>query len=600
MTFKEKAYTTCKEEMHKAGYQGKLVLYEKSLEGSNFEAHTNMISNEIKESYNPKVVELKGETKVLKILKDANSHEITHHGEADHPGYKAHGCPKNVNIDHDSFFLPMYHILSKKGFSSSDVDYATNALQDTILHRDLKVNEKKNLEGIVYFFEDVGENTEQKKFTKFYEAHAKLNMYLWGSKTKQRQLGKFYNNDKKVSEVLEGFFSDLKKEAEVESTTEAYTASRKAGTEWINRSDTEIPCYDKEKLQNFFLDENNWEKISEVYAKHFSKLMTKGYAMPTSDHSGAGTKGRESEDNSEEGNPFKKERESENFKKARIMEANANQTSPPEWIDKGELLRIYYEGLAEQIELRAESYTNPEAFPITWYGERSFDPEKDNFKNVHFNFGENGEAELKKRKHSLDVPISIKSAPQSFPEIKFGMIDVSVSMLEDILGGTNVGSKLITPVGDNSKYHWGALTQMGIFEYFKRNHLLTQESISSAFFSSNTEVVRGYKNVVEKLLHPSFGNSTNLDLNAIKSFFEGEGNLIYTIGDGEIQNWSSIKTQFVENAKKHAYVHLHMGTENNMTRDLKKAGLEVVIAEDGIGLPEKVIDITDKIIRRTA
>jgi hypothetical protein len=169
--------------------------------------------------------------------------------------------------------------------------------------------------------------------------------------------------------------------------------------------------------------------------------------------------------------------------------------------------------------------------------------------------------------------------------------------MNDINGMSDSGNDSIIPWGDNSKYHWALMTQFGIFEYFKRNHLLTQNSISGATFGSSTEVVNGYKNVKEHLLKPNFAGTTQLDLNEVKDFFEGSGNLLYTIGDGLIGNWSEIKDEFIKDAKKHAYVHLHMGTKNKMTKDLKKAGLEVVIAEDEKGIVNKVVDLTDRIIR---
>ena len=42
-----------------------------------------------------------------------------------------------------------------------------------------------------------------------------------------------------------------------------------------------------------------------------------------------------------------------------------------------------------------------------------------------------------------------------------------------------------------------------------------------------------------------------------------------------------------------------MGTEegNQTVQDLRKANLEVVVAQNGKGIPQRVIDLTDKIIR---
>jgi hypothetical protein len=610
ITLKEKIYQIGMKEIGKAQYNGNLEVSEKYIDKGNFKAHTNMVSNDVYFAYSPKVIEKKPEDKILRIANSATSHEINHHGKEDHPGYlNCEGCPQDVNTDHDLFFLPMYEILSKQGFSQEDVNYATNALQDTILHRDLVKNQKKDLQGIVEFFEDVGESCDKSKFTKFYEAHSKLNMYLWGTKKQKNLLNKFYTNDKKVKEVLDEFFGELNK-GKFKSDTEVYTRSKaefkekgvfkkKLKRKWIDREDKKIEILDKEAIKDYILDKDNWKEVSEVYAKNFSKLMEPNYALPTMDHSGAGTKGREEEDSSEEGNPFKKERESRPFKQGKVLDSHEKGEKCPPWIDQFEALDCLYEALAQKIEIKADSFVNPETFPISWYGERKFDKERDDFKHIKFGFNDNGEVELKKKVYSVDTPISVKTSPKSFPKIKFGMVDVSPSMTEDINGGDKIGNTSVIPWGDNSKYHWAVLGEFGVFEYFKQNHLLTQDSISAAFFSDNTEIVNGFQEVKDRLLHPKFESTTNLNFDKVKSFFEGEGNLLYTFSDGALSNWDSIKEDFISNAKKHSYVHFHMGTPNSMTKDLKKEGLEVIIAKDGEGIPAQIVDLTDKIVRGT-
>ncbi len=598
-TLKQKIYEIGIGEIKEGNFSGSLTVEENAFQRADYKAHTGLQNKEIYFSYNPKVIEKKGEKSLIKVSKDATSHEIDHHQ------YKGCiGCPQNVDKDNDLFFEPMYEVLKEKGFGKSDVDYATNALQDTILHRDLKINAKKDLDGIVTFFESVAENNGN-KLTDFYEAHVKLNMDLWAEKNQKNKFSKFYSNDSKVDEVLRGFYAELN-EGKFKDTINVYTRSKcktkkgllgKTKREWTNREDKEIEIFDKQEIRKYLLNEDNWKEISKIYAKHFSKLMTPNYAMQTMDHSGAGTNGREGEDSNEEGNPFKKERESRNFKKGKVIKASKNGDKAPSWISDFEAMDVLYESLAEQIEIMAESYTNPETFPISWYGEREFNPERDDFKHTKFGINEGGEVELRKKRYSVDVPINVKNSPKSFPQIKFGMFDLSGSMQSDIKGGDNIGNTSIIKWGDNSKYHWQILTQMGIFEYFKKNHLLTQNSISAATYGEDTQVVQGYQNVKEHLLNPVFEGSTQLEIGQVKQFFEGEGNLIYTGGDGQIGNWSSIKDEFIGNAKKHSYVHFHFGKPNKMTRDLENAGLEVIVGEDGKGIVNKVVDLTDKIIR---
>ena len=565
-------------EVQQGNFDGN-VKVEEYYSDRDFKAETNLLTKETYIGVNPRAEEKYGESFVLETVKSSADHEIDHHKFGN-----CIGCPQNVDKHHDLFFVPMYNVLSSQGFGLEDVKYATNALQDTILHDDLKVGEKKSLDGIKNFFVSVGDNAEKQKFQNFYEAHVKLNMYFWGNKEQKKQLGKYFSHSPEVKEVLQGFLEEL--------------GISKIKDDLEGKVGESIQVKNRHNIDEFFLDESNWAKISEVYAKHFSKLMTQGYGQCSlPNHTGAGTKGRESEKVESEGNVFDKEMNSNNFKKGKIMKADKTGEEVPKWIDKKEVLRIFYEGRAEEVHIKAETFSQPQRMPIAWYGERDFDPKRDNFRQIKFGINENGNVVLKKKPHSIEMEIKVKESPKSFPEIKFGFNDISVSMLEDIHGKSNVGSKKIVPWGDNSKYHWALETQFGIFEYFRRNHLLSQNSISSVFFGTDTKVVNGFKEVRDYLLAPKFESSTQLNFNKVKDLFKGRGNLIYTIGDGEMQNWNEIKSDFIEAASKHSYVHLHMGTPNDMTHDLKNAGFEVVIAEDGKGITKKMIDLTDKIFR---
>lgn len=578
-SLKQKVYDTCISIKRKNGVPGKINVVEKYMSNGNFKMSTNMLNGDTNMAYSPKYAEVKGEDKLIETFKSGQEHEDGHHID----------CPQTVDKDTDLFFEPMYEILSKNGFKKADVNYATNALQDSILHDKGKYQRKLDWNGIINFFEDQGENSNNQKLTGFYEAHVKMNMDLWGRKDQRKLLSKFYTNEAKVKESLDGIYGELN-DGKFKTIKEGYVKTK--GKE---RGFYQHQAFNKVAIQKYFLNEKNWQEISTVYAKHMQKLMTPGYAMPTLDHSGAGTKGRESEDSGNEGTPFQKERESREFKKGRIMDANRKGKKAPVWMEKMEVLDLVYEGLANQIQIKAESYTNPKSFPITWYGEREFDEERDNFKNISFGFNDKGESEIRKKQYSIDIPIEVKTSPKSFPKIKFGLIDVSSSMLSGISGDS--GSDKIIPWGDNSRYHWALMTQFGIYEYFKKNHLLTQNSISVATFAEDTVVVDGYQKVKEHLLTPNFVSDTKIDIGQIKKFFEGYDNLIYTCSDGQINNWSDIENEFVEEAKKHAYVHFQFGGETSMTRSLKKNGLEVILAEDGKGVVQDVINLTDKIIR---
>ena len=195
------------------------------------------------------------------------------------------------------------------------------------------------------------------------------------------------------------------------------------------------------------------------------------------------------------------------------------------------------------------------------------------------------------------MPINVKKRPLSFPRMRFGLLDTSGSMQEDVNGRSNTGNSKIFPWGDKSKYHYSLLAWYGFLEYLKQNHLMNQTNIDLGNFSNQTLVGKGLKQAKKIALSPQFGG-TSIELDKINHFFEGRDNLIFTISDGEISNWDSIKNKFIENAKKHQYFHLQVGHSNDTTEDLEQAGLYVGYIRNAGDLANKTIDLTDKLFRR--
>ena len=547
-----------REEIDKGNFRGAvnvLPIYE----SPRIRAKTSLENKTIEIDYNSSYeTDNPGKTSV--IARDVTRHEIDHHG------YKGFiGCPKTAENHVQMFFEPMADVLLKKGFTFDDVKYMTNALQDSILHRDLNQG-RFSLQGISYFFEEIGNSCEKdketlkNKFTPFYEAHAKLNMHLWGNRQQKKSLQKFYTHNPKITEVMKKFLERTK--------------------------DLD------------FLKEQDWSEISKIYAEEFSALMEPGYALPIINHSGAGTRGRESKPCDEEGNYFDKEMKTRSFKQSRVEEAYANKEKTPLWIDNFEAMDMLYESMARKLNLIAKSYTKQKQMPIFYYGKRDFDPEKDDLKHVFFDFDDKGNIELKKKRFHEDIPISVKRKEKGFPEMRFGIFDTSSSMKDDVYGGSDTGNSKIFPWGDKSKYHYALLSWYGFLEYLKQNYLLEQSSVNLANFSSQTLVGKGLKDAKEIALTPQFGTTTNLDLGKIREFFEGRDNLIFTISDGQIFNWENIKDEFIKNATKHHYFHLQIGGENETTQAMKDNGLRVEYITDAQDLANKTIDLTDKLLRK--
>lgn len=552
------------------------------------------------------------EEQVKEITKDIAKHEINHRG---YRGFG--GCPRNAEYHEKLIITPITKVLKEKGFSADDVHYLANCLEDGILQADL--SRECTLDGIVGFLDDVGSHCKNKSFTGLYEAHVRLNMYLWGNSRQRKSLVKYYSKtpNETIKEVMQNFLSRS-------------GISKLRQKIILNGKETEVK--DRQKIRDFLNDENNWPEISKIFAEEFSKLMEPGYAMPILNHSGKGTSGFKGfgEDSGEpddgepsdepgknpsqspskgklgqpiekestepsEGNEFDKEMHSPDYKKGIIKKAFGDDSGVPEWMSHFEALDLVYQMLAKKLNIKVETFTKQSSFPIFHYGKRPFDPEIDNFKHTKFGLNDEGKAILEKRRYHEDMPLEYKVKPKGFPEVRFGLMDTSGSMKESPDRGS-IGKTSIIPWGDNSKYHFALLAWYGLLEYLKQNHLLKQTNISLGNFGDSTVVRTGLYEAKKLAFNPQFGN-TYIDIAKIKGLFRNKNMLVFTISDGEIQNWDDMKDEFIALARQHHYFHLQMGPANGFTEDLKRSGLHVEHIRKASDLATKVIDLTDKLYR---
>ena len=559
-----------REEIRKTDYSGELQYSEHS-EQPHFKASTNLETKDIQVSYNPDYEKTKNPSNTLR---DISRHEMAHHGYRElEKRLTFYGCPRTPDFGKRLIFEPVYEVLRNKGFSQSDAKYTENALEDSLLHSDL--GKAYNLDGIVDLFEDVAQS---QGFTDFYEAHIKLNLWLWGNKRQKKQLGKYFKHNPDIKEAILNFL-------------------QRTGLSELSKQEG------RGRLRQHLMDEANWPEISEIYAEEFSKLMTPNYALPLLNHSGAGTKGREQETGSEqddsEGNYFQKKADSEEYKRGRIEEAHQSNKPLPNWMSDSEenLLEareLFYKNLARKLNIKAEAKTNVRAMPIARFGDRDFDPLKDDFRRVRLKPGIEGKLKWIKKRFQIEMPIDVKTSSRGFPSVRQGMLDCSSSMLDSI-DGKGIGKKNIIPWGDNSKYHHTVLGWFSYLEYLRQNHLLRQEGIELYLFSDKTTHVTGLRQAINLALNPVFGNSTEIEPEVAENLFRGEDNLIFTISDGEIWNWDEISDYFIQGAKRNHFFHMQIGSDSRATKDMKKNGLYVVPIMKGEDISRTTIDLTKKI-----
>lgn len=569
------------EEAYTLKFDGKVKVSSHS-EKPHFSGQTHMQTKETEIKHNHEYEE-KNPGRSTKVVKDVVAHEYDHHG-----GNYFLGCPRTLDNSTKLIYEPMSEVLSQKGYSGEDASYLGNTFSDSFLHCDL--HREKSLEGIVDFFEDVGQCSKGEKYSSFYTAHVMLNMFLFGSKNQKKRVGKFYSEHKKAGEVVKKFLEET-------------------GLDNLKKESVK----NNEKLREYIMDENNWKSLAESYAKWFSDLIEPNYAMPIMNHSGAGTNGRESEDATEEGNEFDKSRKTNENKMRRVREVYEKDESLPRWLggngkdesedsdnqgvnkQRFESLDLLYQSLARSLKVIARSYTDDQKMPVCYYGRRDFNPERDNLRHVSIGYDDNGNEVLKKKRFSENIGVPVKRHEKGFPKARFGLFDASGSM-EESIDGNGIGKTNVIPWGDNSKYHFGNLAFYGFLEYLRVNGLLSGTGIELASFSNTTRIGSGIVEAKKVALSPEFG-ITNLNLDYVKHMFSGRDNLIFTISDGAIQNWSDISQEFIAGAKRNHYFHLQIGSANETTEGLAKAGLKVEYVLKGNDLVNRTINLTDRLLR---
>jgi len=540
------------------------------------------------------------------VLKDLASHEKGHHGEKIN-GVELIGVPGDIETSENQFYAPIFSTLRQKGFSTEDMKYEENAIEDTLLHAE--GTKARPWDGMPKYFESealASLKSDHQGWGDYYEAHVKLNMFLWGNRSPRRMLSKLYKNDPKVKEVLENF---LKRTGISDMTQEISIFSRRRivsdgdGKEYeIDRSERKIKVKDRKKIRDHLMNKDNWQEISRIHAEEFSKLMTPGYARGLPNHSGAGTKGRETEDSSEEGNVFQKERTTDKYREGKAFSIYKSGEDFPEWMapTKGEKTRcldLIYQRLAREISIRAETRTHPETIPIFYFGSRKFDPLTDSPRHLVPKVNDRGKLEWHKRIDPYELVIPVTTGTKSFPKAKFVKLDMSISMTEDPEGGRNTGRTKPIPWGDNSKYHYALLGWYGFWMYLSKNGLLlNKKDLELHGFSAGEKVVSGLDSARELSLNPNFGNDTRLNQENLRRVFERRDNLVMLISDGEIGNWDKVQKIISDGVDRNYLIWLQIGNWKDYLDELNKRERAFVAQVQGYNdLPRKTIDLTRKL-----
>jgi hypothetical protein len=273
----------------------------------------------------------------------------------------------------------------------------------------------------------------------------------------------------------------------------------------------------------------------------------------------------------------------------------------PKYLDSFEALDLVYQRLARNLEIKTNASTRSETMPIMWYGKRPFDAKNDRLSKARIGINNDAKLELRVKRYHEDDNIEFTESKNDIPEIRFVMLDTSSSMQEST--GSNNSGKTMNPWAgermrwnDNSKYHHALLGWYGLVEYLKKQGTLKHTSVKFANYSNATYTANNLGDSKKLALSPQFGGTT-LDLSKVKGMF-GKEQLIFSISDGGIANWSAIKEDYIKRAKQNEYFHLQIGGPTQMSQDLENAGLPVIY-DNGTNIGKIIIDLTRPYVTRS-
>lgn len=504
------------------------------------------------------------------VCRDVVLHEV---GHWELPRGSEMGCPYSVDF-HDQILDGVTKVLKPKKLEGC-AHYVSNALEDLINNTNVKG--KTSFAGQVLFWYDQGLSIPNKKFTPFYESFVLLNMYCFGDNIDEELVSRFYTGDKKVVKA-------------VKELIKSFVLKR----------------HDRENNIKSLFDKESWGEMSETFARITLPLLEQQLPSESLFGTGSEAPGKSEQNKKQEGqsagSSFDKKlsqpREREKICAGRF----ASGGSCPSYMDSFEYLDKVYTSLARSIPVQVDSFNESLSFPVAKHGWRWFDPEQDDANKVKLSrvgLQEDGSVGFKVGRHELTVDYPYRKNVKGFPKLKVAIIDTSDSMKES-LGGRSVVMNPESPEerqwNSDCKYHYALVGWYGIQRFLESQHIAQYVDNSVVNFSDNTRT-SGRKswrdlNVVKKLLFsPQFGGTT-LDERVINQELSDDDCFVLSLSDGDIQNWDSVKESFKKNVVGKKYAHIHLGSANKFTSDLKRWGVPVYFVKSGEDLSRLMVKVT--------
>ncbi len=579
-------------------YRGKVLVKETSKEPC-FSGCIDMLTTaKIEVGYNPdypkeaqdleRIVRNPFERAMTSLLR----HELNHRG-----GGEFQGCPRNIDLHAENVLEPVAETLQGLGLPNVPVTenqtlyaYMTNLVEDVFDNSELG-NSSDHVGMFLAYKDDAQHLPEemQGKLSPLFDAFVQLQQRFYGGSASRKLLSEHYSGDERVQTAIDNF---MQRSGLADMTREVTTRRRKE----------RVQVFDRKEVVNYLMNESNWPELSKILTEEFTELIDKNKLQQPSyvKVTFLPLKGEEDGFSDEMSDKETKMR----LVWKRYVEGKGKEVSPafepPAYLESFDALDLVYQRLARNLEIKTRASTRTASMPVMHYGKRRFDPKKDKLSRARVGFGRRGKLELSVARYHEDYPVEYTERMRSLPEIKFVMMDTSGSMSWPV-EGRNTG-KVMNPWadenkqwGDNSRYHHALVAWYGLLELLRKQGTLKHKSVRLANYSSSTQTASDLRDAKKLALTPQFGG-TEINLNTIDDMFSRD-QLIFSLSDGDIDNWDGIKDEYIQRAKQNQYFHLQIGGATDMSRDLEVAGLAVKY-DDGRNLGKMVIDLTRPYITR--
>lgn len=494
-----------------------------------------------------------------KLISDVTTHEFAHW---ELPLNSNLGCPYST-YEHDKILEAVKEELpeDKKQHSS----YVVNAFEDMIINPRCK-EYNKDFSGQVLFWNDQGLSCKG-KYTPFYEAFIKLNMHLFGDKWDRALLKKYYTNDKKINNAVKKVIQELHLQENI-------------------------------KDSSVLFDKKRWPEMAKIFTRNLLPLLDVNPEERLSAYDQNNSENGENNKQEQSGNGIEKKLKTKDGKEEVSYGRYSSNEEQSTNFTSFEQLDSLYKKLARDIPVRVEAMTKSNGLNISPLNYRPFNEETDNISKMKLSklyITENG-LTFGYGNQPLTITAKSKIQIRSFPSFKMVMIDNSGSMNQGINSSGNGNTNFI-PWGDNSKYHYALLGFYGIENYLQKQGIAQYIEHGLSLFSNSTRFKQsnfsGIDEVRKLALAPEFGN-TQINLNVLETALSGKQSFVLSLSDGEISNWDSQKSRFIDLAKQNYYAHVQIGGSSQFSSDLEASGIPVFYVNSGNDLSKLMVDITKK------